>query len=191
MNTITIIDSIMGSGKTTWMLNYLNAEFDPPFSRLRGPTFDPPRYLYVAPMLAEVDRVKAYCPSLNFRDPQPIEGRKLYHLKTLLEEGQNVCTTHALFSMLNRDIYELLKKRKYVLVIDEVVTCVEMLKTISKADQKLLFERGLVSIDPHTSRLRWNHTTHPGYEGRFNDIRNLCDNGNLVAYLPKKLEPDL
>jgi hypothetical protein len=187
MKNITVIDSIMGSGKTTWMLDYLNNKFNTaPFKVKDCFTFGAPKYLYVTPMLAEVARVQSHCATLDFRDPQPIEGRKLYHLKTLLEEGKNVCTTHALFSMLNREIYELLKTQKYTLVIDEVVTCVEMFKSISKADQKLLFEQGFISIDSHTSRLQWNHAIHSDYEGRFEDIKNLCDNGNLVAYLPKK-----
>jgi hypothetical protein len=54
----------------------------------------------VVPLLSEVDRFTTALRNLNFKNPQPIEGRKLHHLKTLISEGQNVVTTHALFRML-------------------------------------------------------------------------------------------
>jgi hypothetical protein len=34
-----------------------------------------------------VDRISEACSGLNFRNPQPVEGRKLHHLSTLIEEG--------------------------------------------------------------------------------------------------------
>lgn len=182
--TITVIDSIMGSGKTTWMLNHMNEAHAQSLSaalesdgRVREQ-----RFLYVAPTLDEVDRVIKACPELRFKDPQPIHGRKLWGLAQLIEAGEHICTTHALFSMLNRDIYRLLRERNYVLIIDEVVTCVDMLHALKKADQQILFDGQFVSVDDETGRLQWNHDRYPEYAGRFDDIRNLCENGNLVVY---------
>ena len=124
---ITIINSIMGSGKTTFMIDYVNKAYSAALGRsFLDPSYQAPRFLYVAPLLSEVDRINAQCPGLNFRDPQPIEGRKLHHLSTLIEEKANICTTHALFSMLNRSIYEKLREQGYILIIDEVLDCVHM-----------------------------------------------------------------
>jgi len=183
VDKITVLDSIMGSGKTTYMLNYLNEvqalqdkeEEEFPCDGLKR------RFLYVTPTLAEVDRVAEHCPTLRFHDPEPIHGRKLWDLGRLILEGRNVCTTHALFSMLTREIYDLLRERNYTLIIDEVVTCVDLLRSLKTADRKMLFDGDYVRIGDR-NHLVWNHERYPGYRGRFDDIRNLCDNGNLVAY---------
>jgi hypothetical protein len=183
VNKITVLDAVMGSGKTTYMLGYINAAHDKNqrdiFDGLPGDR----RFLYVAPFLSEVDRVMEACPDLRFRDPQPIHGRKLYHLEKLIEGGENVCTTHALFRLLNRDIYELLKRQNYTLVIDEVITCVDLLATLSVSDRKMLFDGEYVFVGD-TGRLCWNHNRYPDYHGKFDDIKGLCDNGNLVACRP-------
>jgi hypothetical protein len=180
---ITIIDSIMGSGKTTFMIDYINKTYSDALGRsFLDPSHQAPRFLYVALLLSEVDRINAQCPGLNFRDPQPIEGRKLHHLATLIDEGANICTTHALFSMLNRAIYEKLKEQNYILVIDEVLDCVHMFEGLSRSDRELLFKDHLVYLETGTRRLRWNHRHHKNYSGKFNSIRDLCDNGNLVLY---------
>jgi hypothetical protein len=180
---ITIIDSIMGSGKTTFMIDYINKTYADALGRsFLDLSHQAPRFLYVAPLLSEVDRINAQCPGLNFRDPQPIEGRKLHHLATLIDEGANICTTHALFSMLNRAIQEKLREQNYILVIDEVLDCVHMFEGLSRSDRKLLFKDGLVYLESGTRKLRWNHREHRDYSGKFNSIRDLCDNGNLVLY---------
>ncbi len=68
--TITIIDSIMGSGKTTFMINLINKTNEEALGQsFMNPTHEAPRFLYVAPLLSEVDRINEACPGLNFRDP--------------------------------------------------------------------------------------------------------------------------
>src|SRR4051812_20390117 len=119
---ITIIDSIMGSGKTTFMIDFINKTHQQAVGRsFIDPSCEAPRFLYVAPLLSEVDRINEKCPDLNFRDPQPIEGRKFYGLASLIDEGANICTTHALFKLMNRSVYEKLKQQNYILVIDEAL----------------------------------------------------------------------
>ncbi|MBQ0824175.1 DEAD/DEAH box helicase family protein [Microvirga sp. HBU67558] len=181
--TITIIDSIMGSGKTTYMIYLINKTHEESLGQsFLNPDYQAPRFLYVAPLLSEVDRISKACHNLNFRDPQPVEGRKLHHLSTLIEEGANICTTHALFRLLTRDIYEKLSQQNYTLIIDEVLDCVTMFDGLSASDRKLLLQDHLVYADPDTKRLKWNHRDYPRYSGKFNSIRDLCDNGNLVLY---------
>ena len=173
----------MGSGKTTYMTKLMNEAHTQALGKsFTDPSHEPVRFLYVAPLLTEVDRISTACPDLNFRNPQPVEGRKLHHLSTLIDEGANICTTHALFRLLNRDICRKLMEQNYTLVIDEVLDCVTMFEELSASDRKLLFRDHLVYIDPDTKRLRWNHRDHPTYAGKFNTVRDLCDNGNLVLY---------
>ena len=125
---IKVIDAIMGKGKTTFLIDRIK-HIDTEDQRKRWETAGEhvsTKFLVVVPLLSEVDRFTESLPNLNFKNPQPIEGRKLHHLKTLISEGQNVVTTHALFRMLDRDIYAKLKAENYVLIIDEVLDAVEM-----------------------------------------------------------------
>jgi hypothetical protein len=184
--TINVIDSIMGSGKTTWMINHINRTYQSNMVDQLGGLPGDRRFLYVAPLLSEVDRIMDACPELRFKDPQPVEGRKFYHLKSLIETGENVCTTHALFRLLDGEVYRLLKAQNYTLVIDEVITCVDMLTTLSRSDRNTLFDNGFVYVEEATGKLWWNHGRYPSYRGRFDDIRSLCDNGNLVVYRPRR-----
>lgn len=183
--TITVIDSIMGSGKTTYAIEYMNERHEQNvtdrFDGLQGDR----RFLYVTPILTEVERVQAACSTLHFRDPVPIHGRKFYHLEQLIEAGENVATTHRLFSLLSQSIYRKLREQNYTLVIDEVLTCCDHFTDMSKSDKDMLFDGGFVYIEETTSRLRWDHDKYPDYRGKFDQVRNLCDNGNLVAYVPK------
>jgi len=182
---ITVIDSIMGSGKTTHVINLMNEAHTQnhadTFNDLPGDR----TFLYVTPMLSEVERVQGACSGLRFRDPQPVHGRKLYHLEQLIDDGENVATTHHLFRMLTPSIYSKLRGQNYTLVIDEVLTCCDHFTDMSKSDKDMLFGGDYVFIEETTSRLRWNHKRHPDYRGKFDQVRNLCDNGNLVAFVPK------
>ena len=65
--TITIIDSIMGSGKTTFMINLINKTHEESLGQsFINPEYEAPRFLYVAPLLSEVDRINKECHGLNF-----------------------------------------------------------------------------------------------------------------------------
>lgn len=183
--TITVVDSIMGSGKTTYAIAYMNDQHTKNSAdRFKGLPGDQ-RFLYVTPILTEVERVQHACRDLRFRDPVPLHGRKFFHLEQLIEGGENVATTHKLFSLLTQSVYRHLRQQNYILVIDEVLTCCDHFTDMTKSDRDMLFDGGYVFIEEGTSRLRWDHDRHPEYRGRFDQVRNLCDNGNLVAYVPK------
>ena len=53
---ITVIDSIMGSGKTTWAIDYMN----------KAPADQ--KFIYITPFLNEVDRIKALIRSTSLRN---------------------------------------------------------------------------------------------------------------------------
>ncbi len=180
---VVVVDSIMGSGKTTWIIDHMRRAHAQALSGLLSGRSDTelPKFLYVTPLLDEVDRVKLACPRLDFRDPVPVHGKKFQDLNRLIDEGQNIATTHALFSLVDPTTLDKLKAQGYTLVIDEVLTCVDYFKSLSKDDTSLLFDQGFVYVDG-TSHLRWNHDKTPSYRGKFENVRNLCDNGNLVAW---------
>lgn len=178
MQTITVFDSIMGSGKTSYIIEHMRqSHTEAMFSDMGRSSF-----IYVTPLLDEVERVQAALPEMNFKDPQPIHGRKFYHLEQLLSAQENVATTHELFKRLTRTAYDHITAGGYTLVIDEVLTCCDIFSDLKKADQKTLFETGMVYVDEANRRLRWNHEDFSDYSGRFDDVKNLCDNGNLCVY---------
>jgi hypothetical protein len=180
---ITVIDSIMGSGKTNYMIDYINkTHHDALGLCFSDEPANAPRFLYVAPLLSEVERIRKACPDLDFRDPKPVAGKKLNHLSELVARGANICTTHVLFRHLTREIYEKLKARNYVLILDEVLDCVSIFDDLTRSDLKLLLNDRRILVDPKNKRLRWNHQDHSHYKGKFDTLRNLCDNGNLVLF---------
>lgn len=179
---ITVIDAIMGQGKTTYMTGRMNELHTEALAQsFADPSHEAPRFLYVTPILTEVERIKGACPDLNFRDPKKMGGKKLNHLSDLIDEGANVCTTHALFKMVNKEVYRKLADQNYTLVIDEVLDCVTLFDGLSVSDRTMLFQTNKLSVEPDTNRLTWNHDQGV-YSGEFNQIRDLCDNGNLMLY---------
>jgi len=182
MANITIIDSIMGSGKTTWIINEMNRRSAiGPFEGNGSTT----PYLYIGMYLNEAQRIREACPDMEFVCPEPMRGRKLEHLNHLLDNGSNIASTHALFREVNRKTYETLKETPYTLVIDETVDCVEIFP-INQHDLRTLFDSRMVTVDDH-KRVRWNHGKWPAYDGTFWKVRDLADNGNLVMLRDKMM----
>ncbi|MFN4143536.1 DEAD/DEAH box helicase family protein [Aestuariivirga sp.] len=176
---VTVIDAIMGSGKTTWIIEYMNRMIG---QHQFSATGHQPRFIYVTPLLDETHRIRQACPLASFKNPVPRHGSKFYDFKTLLEGGENIATTHALFSQLDSECYELIRGKGYTLIIDEALNCLEVFDGLTAADRKLLFDHHMVCIEEGSCKLRWNHAAFPKYEGKFSQIKALCDNGNLVVY---------
>lgn len=177
-NHITVFDSIMGSGKTSHIIDHMREAHA---QRLFTDGRDD-RFIYVTPLLDEVERVQEALPEMRFKDPQPVHGRKYFHLEQLISDRENIATTHTLFKHLTHKTHEKIAAGGYTLVIDEVLTCCDVFSDLKEADRKTLFNTGMVYIEEGTKRLRWNHEDHGGYAGRFEDIMHLCDNGNLCVY---------
>lgn len=178
---ITVIDSIMGSGKTTCMIDYINRSHSEAVTLSRNcESHEMPKFIYIAPLLTEVDRITDSCPKLSFCDPEPRHGRKLWHLGQLIDEGANICTTHALFKLLTKEMFQRIKQQNYTLVIDETLECVTKFDDLSPPDRKLLIRDKSLYVEEGTKRLRWNHESQRRYWGKFDSIKRLCDNGNLV-----------
>lgn len=182
MTKITVLDAIMGSGKTTYVINMLNeAWMHDTAQRFLNPDHQNQKFLVVVPLLSEVDRITQACSNLRFKNPIPVHGQKLYDLRRLITEGENIVTTHALFKMLDRDLYQRLKDQGYTLVVDEVLDCVDLYSELTEKDRNLLFTSEMVFINPETRRLCWNYSKHGGYKGKFDQIKHLCDTGSLVS----------
>ena len=166
----------MGSGKTSFIINKMKNE------QGLAQMVTGRKYIYVTPLLDEITRVQKATKDMDFRNPVPRHGSKFFDLNRLLAEGQNIATTHELFKKLTNHSYDLIVNQKYTLVIDEVLTCCDLFSDLTSGDREHLFKNDMVYIEENTKRLRWNEDDHGDYKGRFDDIRNLCKNGNLCVY---------
>lgn len=94
--TITIVDDIMGSGKSTWAINYINDNPDR-------------KFLCIVPLLSECERFKDGT-DIDIVDPEKW-GSKWKHFRWLVENEKNIVTTHSLIQKMDLDMLELLKSK--------------------------------------------------------------------------------
>lgn len=165
---VKVIDGVMGLGKSSAAINYINS------------LDDDTKIIYVTPYLDEVDRIKDSCKKKGFKSPKWKGGRKINDLKELIRAGDNVVTTHALFHHFDDELIDMCWVGNYILFLDEVTEVIsphEGLK--SKSDLNLFLdnygdvdERGIV---------RWRKGVE--YTGtKFALEKNHCKNGSLAYY---------
>ena len=163
---ITVIDSIMGSGKTSWAIQYIN---DHPEKN----------FLYITPFLDEVGRV---IESTKHRRPfhQPLNKGtgKLNSLSALLEAGKNIASTHELFRSLNADCRRKIQQHGYTLILDEVLDVIEPLKC-KRNDVEMMKKAKLISIGPN-HRVLWNQD-YKDYDGFFSNFKKMAEGNSLMC----------
>lgn len=169
---ITVIDSIMGSGKTSWAIQYMEKA-----DQLE-------KFIYITPFLDEVNRIKTSVTSREFVEPNNAndEGRKLRSLKDLIVRGKDIVSTHSLFKTADDELIELLTDSGYTLILDEVMDCVEPLNA-KPSDIKKLERSG--DIDIKDGKVEW--TGDYNDDSRYMDIRLIAQAGNLYYYRGKFL----
>lgn len=166
---INIVDAGCGIGKTTALINKMNDDLTEQ------------KYLFVTPFLSEVERIKKACPNKHFIDPQEGQNKnKLLDLSKLIEEGQNIVTTHALFKKLDKDVIDVTLLRDYILVMDEVADLVEELP-ISKSDLKNISEN-YISVHPKSHMAEWLDND---YSGKFDEYMRMVQKNNVFSYVDK------
>lgn len=187
-SNIKVIDSIMGSYKTSKMIQTI---IDNPDKK----------YIYVTPFLTEVQRVlykvndnidynpedTVQFPKSRSRkkgdrilEPTIIKNKKLEGIRQLIKYGSSIVTTHSLISSFDLDIQEMIRVGGYTLILDEVVEVVHPFSFPSESDKQTFFAHfGYVGDDGY---LCWNTELYPPeeYKGRFSDIMTLCVNRNLL-----------
>lgn len=170
---VNIVDAPMGIGKTSGMINYMNAA--PPGSK----------FIFVTPYLDEGVRIAEACPSLQFfvpetdDNPDPKKRRsKMIDFKRFLKDGRNIVTTHALFERFDVETERLIADGHYTLVMDEVADVIRPYK-ISPYDAKRL-NQTCVDRMPN-GQLVWRESDR-GYYGRYLSYKLDCDAEALWYY---------
>ncbi len=146
---VKVLDSIMGSGKTTAMFKLMSD----------GYSEGGKKYLYVSLFLSEVGdgrsgkekavkgRIHDALPEMNFNMPKNLGKGKRENIKDLLKKGSNISTTHASFKSLDKEAIDLLIDRNYTLVIDEAVDCISEHDDLDKQDLDMLVAGGRIRVE--------------------------------------------
>ena len=165
---INIVDCIMGSGKTSAAINYINS------------LDEDTKVIYITPYLNEVQRIKDECYEKRFYEPQEYRTKKNGLKKDLLK-GRNIVTTHALFQHFDDEIIELCKIQNYILFMDEVADVVDKF-ALDPIDAEVLTEE-YTTVDEETGQLHWKEE-YSNYTklGVFYTAKKLCENGCLYMY---------
>lgn len=119
---VKVCDAIMGSGKTSAVISYINAHPEK-------------RFLYITPLLDEASRINTSCPDAHFVEPSSTNPKysfsKSKHTTALIETGRNITSTHQAALYYTKETLRLLKKMNYTIIIDEEITVFEQDNSIS------------------------------------------------------------
>lgn len=166
---VIVVDAICGTGKTSAAINYMNEHPEK-------------RYLYITPFLTEIERVKKSCPDRKFTSPSSEYGTKIRDINRLIDEGRNIASTHALFSMFNKETIEAATLHDYVLIMDEVANVIEPVTDIkqkdysSEVDAKMIIEKGYLEVNKETGKV----SLGKAYTGKlYSDLIQMAANGCL------------
>ena len=162
---IKICDAIMGAGKTSAAINYMNQSDG--------------NFVFITPYLNECDRIIDNCAIKSFKSPKDKPRSKIFNLHFLLEKQYNISSTHALFASYNDDTVRLIKEGHYTLVMDEVFEIVKEIN-ITKGDVQDLMNSGYIEVDKETCRVRWLNDSYVGTT--FQDLMLRAKAGTLLYY---------
>lgn len=114
-NGFYVADVIMGGGKSSAAINYINS----------APNDE--RFVYLATTKPEMDRIVGACKKVGMIQPRTakekkdksVSAPKLSDLRNIVAMGKNVTSSHALFERYDDNILENIKKHNYTLFLDE------------------------------------------------------------------------
>lgn len=173
---IIVIDSPPGFGKTQYAIQSINE------------SQEDEKIIFITPFLKEVDRIIKSCPDKHFVQPNAVEfdGSKAKHLLSLILQGRNIVSTHALFMNINDDLIDALRLNGYTLYLDEVFEAIGIYNmaeddwdqsvVITKNDMRSLVNKEYVRIGDDYS-VEW--IDEENMLSKYEDMRNLADRKSL------------
>jgi len=157
---ITILDSIPGGGKTTYMSEYMKNNKDDY------------NFIYITPFLNEVARIEKDVK--GFVSPKHKGVGKLNSIKELMINYNNISATHSLFSYVDEEFVDILKHNRYILVLDEVMDVLEQLP-MKRDDVEIFINNGYFTIQDDNTVV---YTGEEDYKGVFKDVVEIIKRGN-------------
>lgn len=165
---VNVIDSIMGSGKTSAIINMINS------------STEDEHFLVITPYLDEVQRYIKSCPNKKFVQPKFEENEaKLDNIVKLFAQGKNIVSTHSLFQKFTAETILFCKDFGYTLIMDEVAEVIQEMP-VSQEDYSDLITN-YIDVDSTTGLCTWREE-QKNYTGLFNNYKIACNNGSLAAF---------
>ena len=169
---VEIVDSCMGSSKSTNTLKYMD---DNPQQR----------YIYVSPLLSEVDidgRVPKALNNIEIFSPTDANGTKGDHLLELIKQGCNVCCSHSLYSSLTDQHFNQIAIGNYIVIIDEEINVIGGFDNYSDSDIQWLIEKGDVSISDTDGMVSWvGDKSKITKDHKYYEFLRCCESGVLYS----------
>lgn len=174
MCKVTIIDSMCGTGKTSYAIN-----------KMANTDTNDMNFMYITPYLDEVSRIKSNVTNRRFYEPtnKNSKGSKLQGLKELIVKDKDIASTHALFTSVDDETYDLIKNSNYTLILDEVMNVIDTIK-VSTSDFNIMIENKLIEIQDN-NKIAW---INDEYTGDFDKYKILAQNDNLYLHTRSKSE---
>ena len=167
MESVTVLDSPCGEGKTTWCIDYMKKNIGND------------KFIYVTPFIDEITRVRNEIngvgdnKDLKLYEPNLINSTKYNDFVRLLGEQRNIAMTHSLFSMSGEDVVKYIENGEYTLILDEVMDVVTQIP-VKKGDISVMIDAKLIKIEENglikTERTNGKFVTED--ENIINKIKN-------------------
>ena len=134
---IKVCDAIMGTGKSSAAINYINEHSEQ-------------KFIYITPYLSEATRIRDACPQMHFIEPsnklKEYSFKKSIHTSALIREGMNITTTHQAFRGYTNETLAEIRRQQYTLIIDENVEVLEKFD-VNVGDLQLAVDAGYIKED--------------------------------------------
>ena len=184
-NNIHVINSPTGSGKTSYIMNYINQ------------SSNDKKFIVITPLLDEVTRYIERCPNKHFLQPQVIWKEnnvvetKSQHLIELVSRGVNIVSTHALLKRITDELITLLRNSHYTLILDEAFQVVDQFdlypeknkegqsNELTKEDVQWLINDKYIEIDD-MYLIKWVDENRI-VGNKYSELKSLIDRG--MVYL--------
>lgn len=128
-----VCDAIMGSGKSSAAITYMNEHPEQ-------------KFIYITPYCAEATRIQKSCPKLNFFVPQKTNDSRwsvTSQTSQALDNRRNVASTHSAFTFYTEEMLQIIREEEYTLIIDESINVLKKLE-ISEGDLILMTDVGII-----------------------------------------------
>ena len=188
---VEIVDSIMGSHKTTKILEWIDRHY----------TTD--RFIYVSPLISEVGeggRLHKDLKHAKFHSPNTENSKsKSDDLLSMLDDGLNICCTHSLYLLMDSRHLAAIKRHNYILIIDEEIGVISDYHRFSEPDIDSLMTLNCIERQESDGMLIWtsddtsfDKPSHKYYGLKRNIVSGVVytakrSNKMLVTQLPVKL----
>lgn len=168
---VMVCDAIMGTGKSSAAITYMNEHPDS-------------KFIYITPYLEEATRIKKGCPQMNFVEPsnklKKYDFKKSVHTAFLIREGKNITTTHQAFKGYTQATLDEIKRQGYILIIDENVDVLETFE-FHPDDLQLAVDAGYIRDNNGVYSI-----TNNEYKGRaLSDLFSLLKSRELIRMTDK------